>query len=505
MSRNRTLLKFSKVAWVLSLLLLLLSVSLLFPMVVSLIYREGIWMSYLLSILITTVVSGLGWFFFRPAEDAEVRDRELSLREGIMVVGVIWLLLSLFGALPFRFSGVLMHYTDAVFETASGLTTTGATIFGGTSYGGILNPAIEEIPKSLLFWRSFTHWIGGMGIIVLSIAILPLLGMGGMQLFQAESSLLVSDKLTPRVQDTAKQLWIVYALMTLTQFVLLWLHPSMDWFEAINHAFATLATGGFSTKNASIAAFDSLYVEMVTLVFMFMAGVNFVLHLRVFRGEPLAIFKNQEVRFYTKITFIAIILVSASLWRSNFYTVGDSFRYGSFQVVSIVTTTGFATDDFELWNSFGLFIIFLLFFTGGCAGSTAGGVKMFRWMVLIENAKREFKQILHPHAVLPVRLGDKTVDNGALRTVLSFAVLYLFTFGIGALVMSLFGYDFASSIGASIATLGNIGPGLGDFGPTDQFAGVPLVGKWMLILFMVIGRLEIFTVLVLFSSWFWKD
>jgi len=241
---------------------------------VSLIYGEDLWLSYVLSIALTTAVSGLGWYFFKPAEDAENRDKELSLREGIMVVGVIWILLSLFGALPFRFSGVLMNYTDAVFETASGLTTTGATIFGGTSYGGVLNPNIEELPKSLLFWRSFTHWIGGMGIIVLSIAILPLLGMGGMQLFQAESSLLVSDKLTPRVQDTAKQLWIVYALMTLTQFILLWLHPSMDWFEAINHAFATLATGGFSTKNASLAAFDSLYVEMVTLVFMFMAGIN---------------------------------------------------------------------------------------------------------------------------------------------------------------------------------------------------------------------------------------
>lgn len=504
-SRNRSQPNYSKILLVLSRMLLLLAVSFVFPLAVSLTTGDGLWADYLLSMALTLGVAGLGALWCRHSLDLEEQERDLNIREGLLVVGVIWLLLSLFGALPFRLSGTLDSFTDAVFETASGFTTTGATILGGRTASGLINPAIEDVAPSLLFWRSFTHWMGGMGIIVLSIAILPLLGVGGMKLFQAESSLLISDKISPRVRDTAKMLWSVYAYMTLALFGLLWAHPAMDWFEAVNHAFATMATGGFSTRNASLAGFDSLYIDMVVLVFMLLAGVNFVLHLQFFRGKPSVLLKDAELRFFVSVVVLATLAVSLFLWYRDFYSIGDSLRYGAFQVVSIVTTTGFGTDDFEIWNSFSLYVLFLLFFMGGCAGSTAGGVKIFRWMVLIEVAKRELKQILHPRAVLPVRLGERMVDNDAQRTVLSFTVLYIFLFGLGAFVMTLLGYDFMSAIGASIATLGNIGPGLGEFGPTDHFAGVPLLGKWMLIGFMVMGRLEIFTVLVLFSRSFWRD
>lgn len=498
MAWSKSSIHFPKVLHFVSVLLFLLSGALVFPLLMSLIMGDGIWLSHVVSLAITLGLGTILWFTFRGQED-------MNLREGILVVGLTWLLLSLFGALPFVLSGVLPSYADAVFETMSGFTTTGATVLGGMNHQGHLNPMIEEVPKSLLFWRSLTHWIGGMGIIVLSIAILPLLGVGGMQLFQAESSVLMSDKLTPRVQETAQLLWIVYAGLTGVHFVLLWVHPSMDWFDALNHAFSTMATGGFSTKNASLAAFDSLYIDMVTMVFMFIAGINFILHFRMFSGDSKALFSNAEVKFYTKITLIAIVLVSASLWKSDMYTVGDSFRYGAFQVLSIITTTGYGTDDYETWNSFGTFVLFLLFFIGGCAGSTSGGIKIFRWMILVENGRREFKQIMHPSAVLPVRVGEKSVDVGTQRMVLSFVILYVFLFGLSSLIMTFMGYDFMSAIGASIASLGSIGPGFGDFGPTDTFAGVPAVGKWLLSLLMMIGRLELFTVLILFSAAFWRD
>lgn len=475
-----------------------LGFALLIPMIVAFIYDENIWHTFLYSASIAFVVGGTLYYSFKP-------KAELRVREGFLVVSMTWLFLSLVGALPFVISGILPSYTDAVFETMSGLTTTGATIFGGTTSSGFANPSIESLPMSMLFWRSLAHWLGGMGIIVLSIAILPLLGVGGMQLFQAESPGPTTDKLTPRVQETAKLLWGVYVAFTAIEFLLLWVHPSMDWFDAINHAFATLATGGFSTKDTSIAAFDSVYVDAVITLFMFLAGINFAMHFRLLRGDTDSFFNNRETRFYSLITAIAIVAISGSLWLFNEYSIGDALQYGAFQAVSIITTTGFGTDDYELWYSFGAFFLFLLFFTGGCAGSTGGGPKMIRWMIIIRNSFREIKQIVHPKAVLPIRIGNKTVDANIQRTVLSFFVLYLVVFGLGALVMATMGYGMESSIGASIACLGNIGPGWGEFGPTDNYAQIPIFGKWVLILLMMIGRLEIFTVLLLFTPAFWKQ
>ncbi|MDZ7714732.1 MAG: potassium transporter TrkG [Balneolaceae bacterium] len=498
LSFNRPNIDFLTVLGILGAFIFFLGFALLLPMGIALIYDEEIWNTFLYSASIAFVVGGGLYYFFKS-------DNEIRIREGFLVVSLTWLFLSLVGALPFVISGILPSYTDAVFETMSGLSTTGATIFGGITSDGFQNPQIEALPYSILFWRSLAHWLGGMGIIVLTLAILPLLGVGGMQLFQAESPGPTADKLTPRVQETAKLLWGVYVAFTGMEFLLLWIHPSMDWFEAINHAFATLATGGFSTKNASIAAFDSTYIHVVITIFMFLAGMSFAMHFRLLKGDTKSFFNNRETRFYTLVTAIGILVISSSLWLFDGYSVAKALQSGAFQVVAIVTTTGFSTDDYELWYSFGSFFLFLLFFTGGCAGSTGGGPKMIRWMIIIRNSFREIKQIVHPKAVLPIRIGNKTVDANIQRAVLSFFVLYLITFGIGALIISLFGYDLQSAIGASIACLGNIGPGWGEFGPTDNYAQIPYIGKWVLILMMMIGRLEIFTVLLIFAPSFWKQ
>jgi trk system potassium uptake protein TrkH len=495
---NRPNINLSAVLGILGTFIFFLGFALLTPMVIAIIYDEAVWHTFLSSALIAFVLGGTLYYYFQA-------DQEIRIREGFLIVSLTWLLLSLVGALPFVISGILPSYTDAVFETMSGLSTTGATILGGETSSGFVNPQIESIPNSMLFWRSLAHWLGGMGIIVLSLAILPLLGVGGMQLFQAESPGPTADKLTPRVQSTAKLLWGVYVAFTAAEFLLLWAHPSMDWFDAVNHAFATLATGGFSTKNASIAAFDSVYVDVIITLFMFLAGINFAMHYRLLRGDAKSFLNNRETRFYTLITAIGIVVISSSLWLFNDYSIGNALRYGSFQVVSIITTTGFGTDNYEVWYSFTAFFLFVLFFAGGCAGSTGGGPKMIRWMIVIRNSYREMRQILHPKAILPIRIGNKTVNSDTQRTVLSFFILYIFMFVLGALVMAVMGYGFESAIGASIACLGNIGPGWGEFGPTDNFAQIPYIGKWILILLMMIGRLEVFTVLIIFTPAFWKE
>ncbi|MGM0589319.1 MAG: TrkH family potassium uptake protein [Bacteroidota bacterium] len=496
-SFNRPVIDVFSVLGVLGAFVFFLGFALLIPMLIAFLFEEPVWHAFLSSAMISFVVGGGLYYFFNT-------EQELRIREGFLIVSCTWLFLSLVGALPFVISGILPSYTDAVFETMSGLTTTGATILGGTTTDGFSNPEIESLPKSMLFWRSLAHWLGGMGIIVLSIAILPLLGIGGMQLFQAESPGPTADKLTPRVQETAKLLWVVYVSFTTAEFLLLWLHPSMDWFEAINHAFATLATGGFSTQNASIESFDSVYVDSVITLFMFLAGVNFAMHFRLLRGDTQSFLQNRELRFYSLITVLGILGITAGLWLGGDFDLGSSLRYGSFQAVSIITTTGFGTSDYELWAPFAMFLLFLLFFTGGSAGSTGGGVKMIRWLILIKNSFREIRQIIHPKAILPIRLGKQIVDADIQRTVLSFVILYIFIFGLGALVMALLGFDMMSAIGASIACLGNIGPGWGEFGPTDNYAAVPYVGKWVLILLMMIGRLEIFTILAIFAPTFWQ-
>lgn len=495
---NRPRIDMKLVTGIMGGLIFFFGVALLMPMFVAFFYGESSWSAFLITSAGSLALGALLFWQFRPEE-------ELRMREAFLIVSLTWFVGSLIGAFPFTLSGTLHSFTDAVFEAMSGLTTTGATILGGVTASGIQNPEIESIDKSLLFWRSLSHWMGGMGIIVLTLALLPLLGIGGMQLFQAEYSGSTKDKITPRIQETAMLLWSIYIGLTFVQFLMLWAHPSMDWFDAINHAFATLATGGFSTKNASIQAFDSVYVDAVITLFMFLAGINFAMHYRLFTGQTRTFFQNRELRFYALVTLIFMIGVSGGLWMFQQYEIGDAVRYGTFQVVSILTTTGFGTDDYALWLPFSSFLLFILFFTGGCAGSTGGGIKMIRLMIIMKNIGREFRQIIHPQAILPIRMGEKVVEQSILKTILGFFVMYLIVFALGAILMSFMGFDMMSSMGASIASLGNIGPAWGEFGPTNNYASVPAFGKWVLLLLMMIGRLELFTVLVIFTPWFWKN
>lgn len=497
-AKNRPRIDFRMITGILGGLIFCLGIFLLLPLLIALIYQEASWSAFLMTALGSMIVGGILFVLFRPVY-------ELRMREAFLIVTLTWFVGSLIGAFPFTLSGTLESFTDAVFESMSGFSTTGATIFGGITSDGIQNPAIEELDKSILFWRSLSHWLGGMGIIVLTLALLPLLGIGGMQLFQAEYSGSTSDKLTPRIQETAFLLWTVYMGMTIVQFLLLWVHPSMDWFEAINHAFSTMATGGFSTKNASVGAFNSVYVDTIITIFMFLAGINFAMHFRLFTGQTQSFFENREIRFYSLMTVLFIAAVTGSLWIMDQYSFGEALQYGSFQVVSIITTTGFGTDDYALWVPFSGFLLFALFFTGGCAGSTGGGIKMIRLMIIAKNMAREFKQIIHPQAIIPVRIGNRVIEATILKTILSFFVTYFLIFIIGALIMSFMGYDFQSAMGASIASLGNIGPAWGEFGPMEEYAHVPYAGKWVLLILMMIGRLELFTVLVLFTPWFWKN
>jgi len=497
-SKNRPRIDFRLITGIMGSFILFLGVTLLLPMVIALIYGENSWTAFLITGLGAMALGGGLFYQFWPKE-------ELRMREAFLIVSLTWFVGSLIGAFPFLLSGALETYTDSVFETMSGLTTTGATILNGVTSDGIQNPMIEDLDKSLLFWRSLTHWMGGMGIIVLTLALLPLLGIGGMQLYQAEYSGSTSDKLTPRIQETAFLLWSIYVGLTFAQFLLLWLHPSMDWFEAINHAFSTLATGGFSTQNDSVAGFDSVYVDTVIIVFMILAGINFAMHFKLFKGDVKSFVNNREIRFYALVIASFTVVISGGLWFLQDYSIGDAVRYGSFQVVSIVTTTGFGTDDYALWMPFTSFLLFILFFSGGCAGSTGGGIKMIRLMIIAKNIGREFKQIIHPQAIVPVRVGDRVIDSPILKTILGFFVAYFLIFVIGSLAMSFMGYDFMSAMGASIASLGNIGPAWGAFGPVEDYAGVPYAGKWLLLMLMMIGRLELFTVLVIFTPWFWKN
>ncbi len=419
-------------------------------------------------------------------------QNSIGKREGYIIVSLTWVIISFFGAIPFILSGVTTSYTDAFFETMSGFTTTGATIFTD----------IEALPKGILFWRSMTHWIGGMGIIVLSLAILPILGIGGMQLFVAEVPGLTPDKLHPRITQTAKRLWIIYVVLTLVQTLLLML-GGMNLFESLCHAFGTMATGGFGTRNDSIAGF-SPYIQYVIIVFMYLAGISFTLHYFTIKRQFSKVLRNEELRLYTLLLITATVIIAAALFYTQHLGPGKAFRDALFQVVSIVTTTGFITSDYLLWPFFTWLLLFLLMFTGGCAGSTGGGIKIVRIILLFKNSRMELKRIIHPQAMLPVRLNGKSISQQIIFNVLAFFLIYIIIFAFGSLVMSAMGMEFESAVGAVAASLGNIGPGLGTVGPVLNYSTVPMAGKWVLAFLMLLGRLELFTVLILFSASFWK-
>lgn len=420
-------------------------------------------------------------------------DKNIGKREGYIIVSLVWVVFSIFGALPFVLSGAIPSFTDAFFETMSGFTTTGASILND----------IESIPFGLLFWRSLTQWLGGMGIIVLSIAILPIFGIGGMQLFVAEVPGPTPDKLHPRIKETAKRLWVIYVLFTLAEVILLKI-GGMNWFDAVNHSFTTMATGGYSTKQASIAHFNSPFIDYVITLFMFIAGTNFTLSYFALHLKFGKVFRNEEFRYYLGFVLLFTVAIAFSLYHLQGFGIEKSFRDSIFQVVSIITTTGFATADYLQWSPFVIVMIFALMFFGGSAGSTGGSIKIVRVSLLLKNSYQELKRIIHPNAIIPVRMNGKSVSPAIISNILAFVVIYMLITIISTILISALGYDLQTSLGAVAATLGNIGPGIGLVGPIENYAHFPDIGKWFLSFLMLIGRLELFTVLILFSPAFWK-
>lgn len=440
-----------------------------------------------LSFLLTSGCGALVWYTTRSKQVSN-----FNKKEGFLLVSLAWLVISLFGMLPFLVSGAIPSVTDAFFETMSGFTTTGATILTD----------IEVMPKGILFWRSMTHWIGGMGIIVLSVAILPFLGIGGMQLYSAEMPGITKDKLHPRITETAKSLWAIYIILTLVLTGLLML-GNMNLFESLCHSFGTLATGGFSTRNSSIAGF-SPYIQYVIILFMILAAMNFTLHYFAFQGRFRQIWHNEEFRKYLYILGAFTLVISAILVWDKGISGEKAFRDSLFQVVSVMTTTGYITSDYLVWPGSIWFLIFLLMFVGGMSGSTGSGIKVVRQLLLFKNAGKEMRRAIHPQGVIPVRLNRQAVSQDIIYKVMAFFQIYILIFAFGAMVMSLMGLDFETAIGATIATLGNIGPGIGQVGPVGNYAFIPPAGKWFLSLLMLLGRLELFTILILFSRSFWK-
>ncbi len=483
------MLNYRFILYVLGLLLIIEGFFMLISGGVAFIYGEYDFVFHLISASVCVVLGGSVAFFTHNVE------KHIGNREGYIIVTMVWVVFSLFGLLPFWLSGAIPSFTNAFFETMSGFTTTGSSILTD----------IESLPHGLLFWRSLIQWLGGMGIIVLSLAILPILGVGGMQLFIAEVPGPTPDKLHPRIAETAKRLWVIYFSFTVVEAILL-AFGGMDIFDAVCHSFTTMATGGYSTKQASIAFYDSAYIQYVIILFMFIAGTNFTLSYHVFHGRLRKVIKNEEFRYYFGFVLGISIIVGVLLYFTE-STLGieKSFRDALFQVVSIITTTGYATVDYLLWIPFLSLMVFVLMFFGGSAGSTGGGVKIVRVVLLLKNSYYELKRLIHPNALIPVRLNNRAVSQTIITNVLAFAAFYIIIFGVGTIVMSIMGFDMETSLGAVATSLGNIGPGLGEVGPSSNFADIPTFGKWFLSFLMLLGRLELFTVLLLFAPAFWKE
>jgi len=458
----------------------------LLPTVIALYYGEGDAAALFISSVISILAGFIAYRLTRISGD-------ITPKEGFAVVTFGWIIVALFGSLPFYLSGAISSYVDCFFETMSGFTTTGASILTN----------IEGLPKGILFWRSLTHWLGGMGIILLSIAILPILGIGGMQLFKAEVPGPTSDKLSPRVKETARILWYVYAIFTVIEIMLLKI-GGMTLYDAACHTFGTMATGGFSTKNASIGHYDSAYFDYVIIFFMFVAGTNFSLHYKALKGDVKAYWRDQEFKFYLRMNVVLIVIVLIDVMLTTKNPALLSLRHAVFQVISIGTTTGYGTADYEQWSAVSQFILFILMFIGGCAGSTGGGMKIMRILLLLKYAVAELKKAFHPDAILPVKFNNNIVSLDVITKILGFFLLFVLLFVVSTLVMAMMGLDFMTAIGAVAASIGNIGPGLGGVGPTDNYAAIPVAGKLLLTVLMLVGRLEVFTVVVLFHPAFWK-
>jgi len=494
-------LNYKIITYIMGLLLVFNGGFMMISALVSTIYRE----SEAVEIFTASIVAvSIGALMMALTRD---HIKELGKKEGYLIVTLGWLVMAFAGTMPYVFTGAIGNYTDAFFETMSGFTTTGASIMND----------IEVMPKGILFWRSLTHWIGGMGIIVLAVAILPLLGIGGMQLFAAEAPGPSADKLHPRITDTAKRLWLIYVGYTGLETILLKI-AGMGWFDAVNHALSTLSTGGFSTKNASIAYWnDNPAIQWIITIFMFIAGMNFVLSYFGFKGQFKNIFRDTEFKWYSSfvvgfsiigailIYFQADVSVSSIAHPMVWGEFESAVRHSFFQVLAVITTTGFVSADYTMWTPFLTIMFFGLFFLGGSAGSTSGGIKVMRHIILIRNGIMEFKRTLHPNAILPVRYNGKALSNNIVFNILGFFILYMLSFIVGSVGLAALGLDFDTAIGGALSSLGNVGPAFGDLSPVNNFAGLPDLGKWWCSFLMLIGRLELFTVLILLTPFFWRN
>ena len=456
---------------------------------ISFYYQEEEYIHFLQTLLINVVLGGLMLLVGKRNEVS------INRRDGYCIVCLSWLLFSALGMLPFLFSGHITSVADAFFETMSGYTTTGATIL----------EHIESLPHGLLYWRSLTQWIGGLGIVLFTIALLPLSSGSSQQLFLSEATGVTHDKIHPKIKVMARWLWIIYIGLTATETLLL-VEGNMDWFDAICHAFSTTATGGFSTKQASVAYWNSPYIEYVISVFMILSGVNFSLYyVAAMRGNFRNLWKDEELRWFLKSVGILTLLITAALFLNDYYNLETSFRKALFQVATAHTSCGFATDDYNLWPPFTWMLLIFAMISGGCTGSTSGGVKNMRLLIMARNIRNQFKQMLHPRAVLPVRVNGICVPVQTSATVYTFFVTYLICIFVGWILLMGCGVGLTESMSTVISAIGNVGPGLGAFGPAFSWAALPDAAKWILSALMLIGRLEIFGILLLFYRGYWKE
>jgi trk system potassium uptake protein TrkH len=470
---------------VLAFLSIFLGLGMLLPLPFCYYYGSGDAQAFLIS---AAICFSIGILAFLNND----KKTELKTRDGFAIVTFGWIIMALLGSLPYMLSGAIPSFADAFFESMSGFTTTGSTIL----------TEIESLPQGILLWRSTTHWFGGMGIIVLTIAILPFLGIGGMSLFKAESPGPISDKLKPRITQTAKLLWAVYLILTVTQLSLLMV-GGMDFFHSLNHSFATMATGGFSTKNLSLAG-ETPYTQYIVIIFMFLAGTNFSLHYHWMRGDFKSVYKSTEFRVYVFIILFSSTVIFTDVYQIYAGAVEPAIRDVLFHVVTVITTTGFATSDFEMWSTSSQVMTLALMFVGGMAGSTSGGMKVIRVILLFKFAYNQFVKVLHPRAIVPIKVGNTRIEDKVIHDVLGFFVLYVFIIAVSIYLLILFGLDLESAIGSAVTSINNIGPGLNLTGPTKNFGFLPDISKWLLSFLMLVGRLEVLTVIILLAPSYWK-
>jgi trk system potassium uptake protein TrkH len=480
---------FGRVLRVVAVLLVIVCFFMLFPILFALYYGEGDMIRHFLIPMGGVLVVALVAF-----ATGKGGPHVLSTRDGFLLVSLSWISASLVGALPLYLSGTIPRYVDAYFETMSGFTTTGASIL----------TRIEGLPKSMLFWRSLTHWLGGMGIVVLTVAVFPLLGFGAYQLMKAEAPGPSLDRLTPRIASTAKILWLIYLGMTIAETALL-MFGGMDLFDALTHTFGTLATGGFSPKNTSVGFYQSPFVHNVITVFMVLAGMNFVMHYRLLTLDLRRVFRNVELRVYLAIFLVAMVLIAWDLFGHGAYsTFGESLRFAGFQAASILTTTGFVTTDYARWPLFAQVVLFVLMFIGGCSGSTGGGIKVIRIVTLFKQGLNEMRYLAYPHSVFSMKMEGARIKKDVVYAISGFFFLYMLMLIVTTLVVAAGGNDVVTSISSALVTVGNIGPGFGRVGPTENYAFYQPVIKWFLSFAMMVGRLEVYTVLVLLTPRYWK-